>query len=303
MVSSLLLTIGVCAASATPIFSTPKRVTTPDFDFSSWTFEALPGQIQPGGLSYYIHSLSGNDELWGLYVKNVAALSPLLPSASGNSFLTLFNLEDRSFSYPHYHTFNITQSRSDNPLWPVLYSDPQFRTEAIDFSKTCGYIVIGTSPGIPGAQFVIYGNSLEPYNLPQFENLQGIAECFIYFLHPLTLVYTEEALQVHGADKLNKYLNAAFCGITTADDQYGAGFKNGYNDGKSDGEAIGYQNGRNDAINQMTPTNIFWAWLSKGGEVLGSFLNIPIFGNVTIGAILGVVVGLTLVGFILKMLL
>lgn len=296
MLTNLFLSLAVSACSGGCLLDTPKNLAPID------EYLTYPGQKESTAI-YTTCRLSDGLDIWGLHIKNPAILSDLWPAnwtsdSGGYTWFRVFDLFDYSFSYPTHHDFYITQADdywNDYKGW--LYSDLNFMTECIDFSQTMGDVILGKvqqfSPN------VLFGFTGEPYI--SSETGFGTYECWIYFLHPLKFQFTEDALSRYTTARLEGYANAAFDAILSIDDAAESAYQNGYNAGRSDGREQGYQSGLNDGIARMTPLNVFWAWLAAGGETLTSFLNIPIFGSVTIGAILGVIIGLTLIGFILKM--
>lgn len=298
MLKELVLSLVLSANSAAVFLDSPKNELAPMVEYLTY-------RGQKDDTAIYTTARLRNDlDIWGLHVKNPALLSDLFPEnwtsdSGGQTWFSLFDLFDYSFSFPTHHDFYITQA--DN-YWNAykgwLYADPQFLTECVDFSQTLGSIIMGKPTQQAGAM-VLFGFTGDPYI--SLEEGFGTYEAWIYFLHPLKFQFTENALSRYTVEQLTNYANAAFDGILNIDDAAQTAWTNGYNAGRADGREIGYNEGRNDAINEMTPQNIFWAWLAAGGETLKSFLDIPIFGNVTIGAIIGVLVGLTLIGFILKM--
>lgn len=296
MLKSLLLSIAVAASSGASLLSGPKGLQ------EIAEYYTYKGQKDESAI-YSTCRITEGVNLHGLHVKNPAILQDLFPenwvSETGQTFFQLFDLFDQGFSYVNHHDFYITQADSIHSVYKGwLYSEPTFVTEVVDFSQTLGSVIMGKST-LYDTAMVLFGFTGAPYISE--ETGFGTYEAWIYFLHPLTWNFTEAAKSRFTIEQLKNYANAAFDGILNIDEAAQTAWQNGYNSGRADGREIGYNEGRTQAINEMTPQNIFWSWLAAGGETLKSFLDIPIFGNVTIGAIIGVLVGLTLIGFILKM--
>lgn len=97
----------------------------------------------------------------------------------------------------------------------------------------------------------------------------------------------------------NEFLQRKFWNAVSSA-KYSAGLttgqNNGYNQGYNDGKDVGYNQGYNAGLAEGTPTSAL-AGIVSG---VSNILQIPLFGDFTLGAFIGIIIGIGLLFLFLK---
>ena len=193
--------------------------------------------------------------------------------------------------YYNYQTSGITSSTDFYiPVyyWKVTVGSEINTGSAIHINQTAEwYTQMSVSASAIPDSFKVYNSSGELVGEDTWTVPSDYKSYFVFVFYNVTFPFSNDISQ-------RKFWNAVSsakysAGLTT-------GQNNGYNQGYNDGKVVGYDQGYNAGLAEGTPTSAL-AGIVSG---VSNILQIPLFGNFTLGAFISIIIGIGLLFLFLK---
>lgn len=193
--------------------------------------------------------------------------------------------------YYNYQTSGITAS-TDFYI-PVCYWKVSVGSDINTFSaihinqSTEWYNQMGVSASDNLDSFKVYNSSGELVSEDSWTVPSDYESYFVFVFYDVTSPFIDDFSQRKFWEAVSAAKYSA--GLTT-------GQNNGYNQGYDDGKNVGYNQGYNDGLAEGTPTSAL-AGIVSG---VSNILEIPLFGNFTLGGLISIIIGIGLLFLFLK---
>lgn len=269
---------------------TPHTIDLPVSDFPPGSISLDPDLSVSFGFDMYFSDKSGNLSL----DFNLFHAGSGYPATVGNILFTITS-QDTVTVYGFYYNYQTSGITSATDFYiPVCYwkvpvgaSISYSDSKNIPLSKDWYEQMLLTSSSVL-ASFEVYNSSgnivsEDSWTVPSDYQTFFVMVYFDGITHP----FQNEFLQ-------RKFWNAVSsakysAGLTT-------GQNNGYNQGYNDGKNVGYNQGYNAGLAEGTPTSAL-AGIVSG---VSNILQIPLFGDFTLGSFIAIIIGIGLLFLFLK---
>lgn len=244
-------------------------------------------------VSFGIHMVP-SDKSGNLSIKfDLFHLGPGYPATVGDILFTITteNLVTVYGLYYNYQTSGITSSTDFYiPVcyWTVPVGDSiNIGSEIFITQSNEWYTQMGVASSSSLGGFYVYDSSGVDVVEDSWTVPSDYQSYFVFVYYHTGSPFANEFLQ---RKFWNAIANAKYnSGLTT-------GQNNGYNQGYNDGKDVGYNQGYNAGLAEGTPTSAL-AGIVSG---VSNILQIPLFGDFTLGAFIGIIIGIGLLFLFLK---
>lgn len=269
----------------------PYTINLPVHDFPPGSVNLDPDLSVSFGFDMYFSDKSGNLSIdFNLYHGGSG-----YPATVGNILFTITS-QDTVTVYGFYYNYQTSGITSATDFYiPVFYwkvpvgADINIGSAIHINQSTEWYTQMGVSASESFEYFRVYNSSGKlvsqgPWTVPSDYQSYFV---FVSYAKDVFNLFTNDFSQ-------RKFWNAVSsakysAGLTT-------GQNNGYNQGYTDGKNVGYNQGYNAGLAEGTPTSAL-AGIVSG---VSNILQIPLFGDFTLGAFVGIIIGIGLLFLFLK---
>lgn len=266
-------------------------INLPVSDFPPGSVNLDPDISVSFGFDMYLSEKSGNLSIaFNLYHGGSG-----YPATVGNILFTITS-QDTVTVYGFYYNYQTSGISASTDFYiPVFYwqvpigASIDIGSETHINQSTEWYTQMGVSASESFEYFRVYNSSGKLVSQDSWTVPSDYQSYFVF------VSYDKDAMNLFA----NDFSQRKFCNAVSSA-KYSAGLttgqNNGYNQGYNDGKDVGYNQGYNAGLAEGTPTSAL-AGIVSG---VSNILQIPLFGNFTLGSFISIIIGIGLLFLFLK---